>query len=99
MSNRRNFAIGSCKSRAGVVVLISAAMLLVCALANAEETTNRLASNRLASNRLASNALAGEKLATVRLQANSDTAELLGTADGREVYSYIISCALALNTR
>jgi len=89
-------------------------MLLVFALPHAEESANRLTSNRLASNRLASNrlapnpsasnrlasnALAGEKLATVRLEANGETAEMLNTADGREVYSYIISCALAQNTR
>lgn len=112
MSNRSNFAIGCWTSRAGAAVLISVA-LLTCDSTYAREASNRLAANRLAANRLAANrlaanrlaanrlaanALAGEKLVTVRLQANGDTAEMLGTADGREVYSYVISCALGEHT-
>jgi len=67
--------------------------------AQAAETKNKLASNKLASNKLASNKLASNKLASnalssTRLEANLATAELLSTEDGREVYSYIISCAL-----
>jgi hypothetical protein len=56
--------------------------------------SNRLASNRLASNRLASNRLASNRLASNRLEANPDTDEILETPEGRDVYSYIISCAL-----
>ena len=56
--------------------------------------SNRLASNRLASNRLASNRLASNALSSTRLETTLATTELLATADGREVYSYIISCAL-----
>ena len=62
---------------------------------------NRLASNRLASNRLASNRLASNRLASNRLASNSlsyvalsDTSDILDTPEGRDVYSYIISCAL-----
>jgi hypothetical protein len=74
-------------------------LILAAALAKAAETSNRLAANRLAANRLAANRLAANKLAASRLsenrlEANSDAAELLSTADGREVYSYIIDCAL-----
>jgi hypothetical protein len=74
-------------------------LILAAALAKAAETSNRLAANRLAANRLAANRLAANKLAASRLsenrlEANSNAAELLSTADGREVYSYIISCAL-----
>src|SRR5689334_2750421 len=64
-------------------------------------TSNRLASNRLASNRLASNRLASNRLASNRLASNSlaltanpETADILSTAGGRELYSYIVSCAL-----
>lgn len=109
MSKRSNFATHC----AGVMVLIAAATSIACSSAFAKEATNRLAANRLAANRLAANrlaanrlaanrlaanGLAGEKLGSVRLQANGDTLEMLNTADGREVYSYIISCALAQGT-
>jgi hypothetical protein len=60
--------------------------------------SNRLASNRLASNRLASNRLASNALSSTRLDANLATAEILSTPDGRDVYSYIISCALPEGT-
>jgi hypothetical protein len=56
--------------------------------------SNRLASNRLASNRLASNRLASNRLASNNLAANPDTDEILETEAGRDVYSYIVSCAL-----
>jgi len=57
--------------------------------------SNRLASNRLASNRLASNRLASNQLTATQLIANPQTAEILQTPEGRDVYSYIVSCALA----
>jgi len=60
---------------------------------------NRLASNRLAQNRLAANRLAANALSSSTLEANSATAEVLATADGREVYSYLVSCALPGNAR
>ncbi len=57
--------------------------------------TNRLATNRLATNRLATNRLATNRLATNRLAANMVTSQdLLSTADGRTVYSYLIGCAV-----
>ena len=56
--------------------------------------TNRLATNRLATNRLATNRLATNALSSNRLEADMATADLLATADGRDVYSYLISCAL-----
>ena len=55
---------------------------------------NRLSANRLSANRLSANKLAASKLSENRLEANSVAAKMLSTADGREVYSYIISCAL-----
>src|SRR5262245_20068259 len=80
---------------------LAVATLIMSALnaAQAAEIKNRLATNRLATNRIATNRLATNRLATNalssnRLEANPETAELLATADGREVYSYLISCAL-----
>lgn len=61
------------------------------------ETHNRLATNRLATNRLATNRLATNRLATnslTGLVALPDTSGILETADGREVYSYLSTCAL-----
>src|SRR5258706_12484301 len=54
---------------------------------------NRLAGNRLAGNRLAGNRLAGNRLAGNRLGLGSHAEDLLDTPDGREVLTYIISCA------
>jgi hypothetical protein len=61
------------------------------------ETHNRLATNRLATNRLATNRLATNRLATNslgKLFALADTAEILETWEGRDVYSYLVGCAL-----
>jgi hypothetical protein len=55
---------------------------------------NRLAGNRLAGNRLAGNRLAGNSLSSTRLEALAETAEILQSVEGRDVYSYIVSCAL-----
>ncbi|MEO8700645.1 MAG: hypothetical protein ABI867_11405 [Kofleriaceae bacterium] len=56
---------------------------------------NRLAANRLAANRLAANRLAANRLAANRLELNvGDAGELLGTPEGREVLSFIVSCAV-----
>src|SRR5262249_24516417 len=87
-----------------ISLVLAAATLLAFATnsAQAAETKNRLATNRLATNRIATNRLATNRLATNapspnRLEANMATAELLATADGRDVYSYLISCALPDN--
>ena len=55
---------------------------------------NRLAANRLAANRLAANRLAANALSSTKLEANMATAELLATEGGRDVYAYLVSCAL-----
>jgi hypothetical protein len=54
---------------------------------------NRLALNRLALNRLALNRLAMDGLAQTRWQL-ADSPELLGTAAGREVLTYVVKCAM-----
>jgi hypothetical protein len=83
--------------------LISCALLALLTplneTARAAKTTNRLATNRLATNRLATNRLATNRLASnalssTRLEAVQDTQEMLATEDGREVYSYVVNCAL-----
>ncbi len=56
---------------------------------------NRLAANRLAANRLAANRLAANRLAANRLELNqAGVGELLETDEGREVLSFIVSCAV-----
>lgn len=55
---------------------------------------NRLAANRLAANRLAANRLAANSLSSTRLVALNETAQILEDEAGREVYAYIVSCAL-----
>jgi len=82
-----------------LVMVIVTLFVFAANAAQATETTNRLAQNRLAQNRLAQNRLAQNRLAqnalsSTSLEANQVTAELLATAEGRDVYSYIISCAL-----
>lgn len=60
---------------------------------------NRLAGNRLAANRLAANRLAGNRLSNNRLELHREgAAELMSTPDGREVLSYIVSCAVPEGT-
>jgi hypothetical protein len=61
-------------------------------------THNRLAANRLAANRLSSNQLASNQLSSNRLSSNrfSLTAtDLIESDGGREVLTYLVSCALA----
>jgi hypothetical protein len=60
--------------------------------------TNKLATNKLATNKLATNKLATNSLDSTKLTALEETSEILSTADGREVYSYLVSCALAGDT-
>jgi hypothetical protein len=59
---------------------------------------NRLAANRLAANRLAANRLAANSLTSTKLSALAETADILQTKSGRQVYAYLISCALNSNT-
>ncbi len=55
-------------------------------------SSNRLSSNRLSSNRLASNRLASNQLSSSRFSLGDR--DLIETDDGREVLSYIVSCAM-----
>src|SRR5258706_2206668 len=99
MSQTKALSNRSFIARARLITAITVLILLAGVPAQAEETTNRIAANRIAANRIAANRisankLAARKLSENRLEANSVAAKMLSTADGREVYSYIISCAL-----
>jgi len=82
-----------------LTLLTLASLIVTVNLSHAAVTHNRLASNRLATNRLATNKLASNRLASnsltsTKLEANMATSDLLATADGRDVYAYLINCAL-----
>lgn len=56
---------------------------------------NKIAANKIAANKIAANKIAGNKIAGNKLAANKlAVGELLETADGREVLSFLVSCAL-----
>ncbi len=83
------------------VVIASAAL---SSPTHAVVTHNRLATNRLATNRLATNRLATNRLATNGLGggvlgADPSAQELLSTPEGRDLYSYVVSCALPAGTQ
>jgi len=86
-------------TRVSLAAAVTVLIALAAAPAHTDETSNRLTANRLSANRLSAirltaNQLAARKLSENRLEARSDAGKMLSTADGREVYSYIISCAL-----
>jgi len=56
---------------------------------------NRIALNRIALNRIALNRIALNRIALNHLEANiGSIGTLLDTADGRELFSFVVSCAL-----
>ena len=75
-------------TKIGIRLGLLACIALAATMVDAAMTKNKLASNKLASNALSS----------TRLAANQATAEILTTPDGRDVYSYIIGCALSDST-
>lgn len=57
--------------------------------------TNKIATNKIALNKIATNQITSNKIATNGILLNENTATaLLATEDGREVLSYVISCAI-----
>jgi hypothetical protein len=88
--------------------LASCALLLVgCVAAETTSTTtqgleakNKLVANKLVANKLVANKLVANKLVANKLVANQlainpiGAGGLLSSADGREVLSYVVSCAL-----
>jgi hypothetical protein len=77
---------------------MKALTLLVCVCALVGLIAPLPAAGKLAANKLAANKLAANSLSSTRLEALSETAAILSTADGREVYAYMVSCALAEGT-
>src|SRR5512133_1199414 len=58
-------------------------------------SANKLSANKLSANKLSANKLSANKLSANKLSANLASAgDLLATPDGREVFGFIISCAL-----
>jgi len=55
---------------------------------------NKLAANKLAANKLAANKLAANAITSQKLVALSETAGIMQTRSGRQVYSYLMSCTL-----
>ncbi len=72
---------------------------LSAAISHNRLATNRLATNRLATNRLATNRLATNALSSTRLEAAEAANELLSTVEGRDLFSYLMGCALAPGRR
>src|SRR5262249_42726505 len=86
-----------------IVTWIVIALAMLSSPTHAVVTHNRLATNRLATNRLATNRLATNRLATNALTSGALTAdpsadELLSTPEGRDLYSYVVGCALPAGT-
>lgn len=88
------------------VACIASAFLVACATDDVSTThqsvvtmnrlsTNLLSANKLAANLLSANLLSANLLSANKLSVNLTAAgDLLKTADGREVFSFIVSCAL-----
>jgi len=58
-------------------------------------SANRLSANRLSANRLSANRLSANRLSANRLTVNLQSAgNLLSTQDGRELFSFVVACAL-----
>jgi hypothetical protein len=64
------------------------------------EDSNKISANKISANKISANKISANKISANKISANKISAnmlaaaDLLSTADGREVYSYIISCAL-----
>jgi hypothetical protein len=83
-------------------------LLVACAVAPSESTTssdvvsgnrvsgNRVSGNRIELNRISLDRLAGHRLSDRRMMITPQAQNLLATADGREVLSLVVSCAVPL---
>ena len=91
----RTLAAAASLSLVGCVAAVDTSSTTQQATVHNKLASNKLASNKLASNKLASNKLASNKLASNKLAVNMlGAGDLLSTEDGREVFSYIVGCAL-----
>ena len=78
--------------------LVMCVLLSACAIEPEDDDLGEVGSEVQTTNRLASNKLAANHLATAKLAGGAlpDTVQsLISTADGREVLTYIVGCALA----
>jgi len=57
-------------------------------------TANRITANRITANRIAANRIAANRISANRLTLNGTADDLLATADGREVLSVLVGCAI-----
>jgi len=79
----------------GVMVLVAGVVGIGAYAAQARLASNRLIANRLTANRLSANRLAANRLTSNGLDVNGlGASDLLATADGRSVLSYLVTCAL-----
>jgi hypothetical protein len=60
-------------------------------------SANRLSANGLSMNRLSANRLSANRLASNRLSANALASPLYTTAEGRELMTYVVRCALPVD--
>lgn len=94
-------------NRATIALLVCCITSSSCALESDDGSDPELgqaesdiqASNRLAANRLAANSLNASKLSTFALASTSlANNALLATPEGRDVFSFIVGCALSTGT-
>src|SRR5437899_210440 len=81
-----------------VLALVASSSVTACLDPGSGETSST-SQHVVTKNRLATNRLATNRLATNQLLANPGTStDILSTVDGRNVYSYVVSCALPSGT-
>ncbi len=57
-------------------------------------TANRITANRITANRITANRIAAERITANRLTVDGAADELIATADGRELFSVLVACAI-----
>ena len=84
-----------------LTVSLAALLLAGCVVGDgddlelSEDESAVLGANKLSANKLSANKLSANKLSANKLSANSlETQNLVSTEDGRELMSYVVSCAI-----
>src|SRR4051812_32529777 len=57
-------------------------------------TANRITANRITANRITANRITANRITANRLTVNGAADDLLATADGRELFSVLVACAI-----
>jgi len=60
-------------------------------------TANRITANRITANRITANRITANRITANRLTVNHSADELIATADGRELFSAIVGCAIPVD--